>query len=104
MIGNVCDRDLNEKEGENVKVLAFTVRCHGVVGCEIWDLYASRNGQRVDARSMRRGIILGNRRRGWTYLAGKWDKVVFAKAVDGDFPDQDHLVMIFGEDGIVDNV
>jgi hypothetical protein len=30
--------------------------------------------------------------------------MVFTEAVDGDFPDQDHLVMIFGEDGIVDNV
>ena len=53
---------------------------------------------------MRRGVILGNRRRERTYLAGKWDKVMFAKAVNGDFPDEDHLVMIFGEDGIVDNV
>ena len=39
-----------------------------------------------------------------THLAGEGNEMVFAKAVDGDFPDQDHLVMIFGEDGIVDNV
>lgn len=30
--------------------------------------------------------------------------MVFTEAVNGDFPDQDHLVMIFREDGIVDNV
>ena len=53
---------------------------------------------------MRRGVIPGNRRRERTYFAGKWDKMMFAEAVDGDFPDQDHLVMIFGEDGVVDNV
>jgi len=53
---------------------------------------------------MRRGVILGNRRSGRTYLAGKWDKVVFTKTIDGDFPDQDHLVMILREYGIVDNV
>ena len=40
----------------------------------------------------------------WTYLAGKRNEMVFTEAVDGDFPDQDHLVMIFGEDGVVDNV
>lgn len=41
---------------------------------------------------------------GWTYLAGKWDEVVLTKTVDGDFPDEDHLVVIFGEDCVVDNV
>jgi len=53
---------------------------------------------------MRRGVIPGSRRSGRTYLAGKRDEMMFAKAVDGDFPDEDHLVMIFGEDGVVDNV
>jgi len=53
---------------------------------------------------MRRGVILGKRRSEWTYLAGKWDKVMFTKTVKGDFPDQNHLVMVLGEDGIVDNV
>ena len=76
-----------------------------VVGCEICDLRAGGKGiERMDARSMRRGVTLGNRRRERTYFAGKWDKMMFAEAVDGDFPDQDHLVMIFREDGIVDNV
>ena len=74
------------------------------MGFGIWDLYASRDGWRVDARSMRRGVILGKRRNEWTYLAGKWDKVMFTKTVKGDFPDQNHLVMVLGEDGIVDNV
>jgi len=40
----------------------------------------------------------------WTYLAGKRNEMMFTEAVNGDFPDQDHLVMIFGEDGVVDNV
>ena len=57
----------------------------------------------MDARSMRR-VTLGKRRSEWPYLASKWNEVVFTETVDGDFPDQDHLVMIFGEDGIVDNV
>lgn len=41
---------------------------------------------------------------GGRYLAGKWDEVVFTKTVNGDFLDEDHLVVIFGEDCVVDNV
>jgi len=42
--------------------------------------------------------------KGERYLAGKRNEMMFTETVDGDFPDQDHLVMIFGEDGVVDNV
>jgi hypothetical protein len=58
----------------------------------------------MDARSMRKGVIQGSRRSKRTYLAGKRNEVVFTETVNGDFPDQDHLVMIFREDGVVDNV
>jgi len=30
--------------------------------------------------------------------------MVFAKTVDGDFPNEDHLVVIFGKYCIVDNI
>ena len=71
---------------------------------EICDLYMRAGMEGMDARSMRRGVTLGKRRRGLTYLAGERNEVVFTEAIDGDLPDQDHLIVIFGEDGIVDNV
>ena len=46
----------------------------------------------------------GTERREWTYLAGKWNEMVFAKTVDADFPNEDHFVVIFGKYRIVDNV
>ena len=44
----------------------------------------------------------GSRER--AYLAGEWDEMVFAKAGDLDVPDEDHLVVILLEDGVVDDV
>ena len=79
---------------------------YDVMGCGLRNtrsICVEVGGERMDARSMRR-VTLGNRRSRWTYLAGEWNEMVFTEAVYGDFPDQDHLVMIFGEDGIVDNV
>jgi len=79
-----------------------------VVGLEIWDPYASkkwrakRNRCEIDAKRDRIGEP--KERVVWKYLAGKRNEMVFTETVDGDFPDQDHLVMIFGEDGVVDNV
>jgi len=78
-----------------------------VVGLEIWDLYASKGwGEREWMRDRcEEGSLWGTEGGGWwTYLAGKRNEMVFTEAVDGDFPDQYHLVMIFGEDGVVDNV
>ena len=46
-------------------------------------------------------LVVGNR---GTYLAGKWNEVVFTETVKGDFPYEDHLVVILAEDCIVDNV
>ena len=74
-------------------------RCDPYASKECW---GKRNRCEIDAKSGGFGepkeSVL------WTYLAGKRNEMVFTEAVDGDFPDQDHLVMIFGEDGVVDNV
>lgn len=84
----------------------YVVYLDDVMGCGLGDMGSiceqrgRGNGCEIDAKRSHSG----NRGSGWTYLAGKWDEVMFAKAVDGDFPDEDHLVMVFGEYGIVDNV
>ena len=78
-----------------------------VVGLEIWDLYASKERWKEKWVRDRCEEVLCWGTEGecwWTYLAGKRNEMMFTEAVDGDFPDQDHLVMIFGEDGVVDNV
>ena len=62
----------------------------------------------MGAISMRRGVVLGGEggteRAGWTYLPGEWDEVVLTKAINANFPDEDHFVVIFRENCIVDNV
>lgn len=69
------------------------------------NVYARRVGQEnrcdIDAKRSNCGEP-----REWDgrYLAGKWDEVVFTETVNGYFPDKDHLVVIFSEDCVVDNV
>ena len=46
----------------------------------------------------------GTERVGWTYLPGEWDEVMLTKAINANFPDEEHLVVIFRENCIVDNV
>lgn len=73
-------------------------QCHGLWVARYGNLCGVENGREIDAKRSHSGEAR------WAYLAGKWDEVVFTKTVNGDFPDEDHFVVIFGEDCVVDNV
>jgi hypothetical protein len=46
----------------------------------------------------------GGRGGGAFYLSGEWDEMVLAEAGDVDVADENHLIVIFGKDGIVDYI